>query len=128
NARATRYRCREELDRGEPAEVVEHHRPQLMGQVPQLLLGLIEDLLALLDLGCGRGYLARQRCELQVHGHQQLPRIVVQGVSDAANLLLEHLVDVPPGDQRVAIAPMGHLEIGRASCRKEGRTRVWAYE
>src|SRR5207248_5488663 len=78
NARATRYRCREELDRGEPGEVVEHHRPQLMGQVPQLLLGLIEDLLALLDLGCGRGYLARQRRELQVHGHQQLPRIVVQ--------------------------------------------------
>jgi len=67
--------------------------------VPQLLLGLIEEFLALLDLRLGRRYLTRHLRELQVHRHQQLSGIVVQRVSDAADLLLESLVDVPPGDE-----------------------------
>src|SRR5256885_5191355 len=113
----------QKLDRREPSEVIEHHRPQLVGQVPQLLLGLIEELLALLDLRLGRGHLARHLRELQVHRHQQLARIVVQRVRDAPDLLLERLVDVPPGDERIAVAAMSHFE-RRQRFGEKSRRRV----
>jgi hypothetical protein len=96
-------------------EIVENGGAQVVRQAAQLLLDPVEQRLHRLQPGGGRRReVASDVVERQVHGGEELSRLVVQLVGDAAGLILEELVQ--PSERGIGLAhgPMRHLEGGEA--------------
>ena len=101
----------ENVERRHQPEIVEDHGAQVVREAAQFLLDPVEQRLHRLQPGGGRRReVARDVVERQVHGGEELTRLVVQLVGDAAGLLLEELVQ--PSERSIGLAhgPVRHLE------------------
>src|SRR5689334_19853022 len=102
---------RQEFERGDQPQVVEHGRPQLVRQVAQLPVDSAQQLLDLVEaLARGGRQVAGDVGQQDVHRGQQLAGLVVQGMGDALDLALEDVVEVPQRAGAFLRAAMAHLE------------------
>src|SRR6185295_15415818 len=89
HARPLRYPLRQEIERREQAQVVQENRPDLVGQLPELLVHLTQETL---DEGQPLAALGRkvtgQLLEGEVGRGEKPPGLLVQRVRDSLGLLL----------------------------------------
>ena len=112
----------EEVERGHEAEIVEDGGAQLVGQPPELVLDAVEEALHLLQaLGDVGRHVSRNVVDGEVHGREQLPRLVVELVRDAPGLLLQVVVQASERRVRLADRAMRHLERREALERELAR-------
>src|ERR1700675_810397 len=92
-----------------------------MGIPPQLLFNLLEQFLNPSNLFFLRfRQLACHVCERKMNGHEKLPGLVVHGISDALDLFLQRLIELPQSNDRVLNSAVCHF-IGREGlCQKFG--------
>ena len=101
----------ENVERRHQPEIVEDRGAQVVREAAQFLLDPVEQRFHRLQPDGRRGReIARDVVERQVHGGEELTRLVVQLVGDAAGLLLEELIQSPERSIGLAHGPMRHLE------------------
>ena len=112
----------ENVERRHQPEIVEDRGAEVVRQAAQLLLDLVEQPLHRLQPGSGRRReVGRDVVERHMHGGEELSRLVVQLVRDAAGLLLEELVQPSQRGIGLAHGPMRHLEGAEALEHKAPR-------
>src|SRR5205823_6107816 len=85
------------LQRRHEPEPIEHHRPQLVGEVAQLRFDLAQEPLHLVEtLAMTRRQFVRDVGDRHVHRGEQLSGLVVQRVGDLLYLVFQRLVQLPP--------------------------------
>ena len=100
----------EELERRHQAEIVENRRPQVVGELPQLLLGAVEDRFDLGEaLPHGRTGGVGGCRDRQAGRVEQLPGLVVDRKGDPLDLTLHLFVERPQGRDCLAGSAMGQL-------------------
>ena len=85
------------LQRGHEPEPIEHHRPQLVGDVAQLRLDLAQEPLHPVEtLAVVRRQLVRDVGDCDVHRGEKLSGLVVQRVGDLLRFVFQRFGQLPP--------------------------------
>jgi len=63
---------------------------------------------------------ARDVCEREVHGHQKLSGLVMHGVSNALDLFLKYLIQLPQRRDRILNSTVRHFIRGENLCQEIG--------
>src|SRR6266852_2162944 len=120
NTRALGDPLGEELQRRHQPQIIQHRRPQVTGDSPQLLIGPIEDGADLRHALLHRGArsLSRGRRHRQPRCVEELPGLVMDSESNPLHLAFHLFVQLAESQSRFAGSAMGQL-IGRKCVGKK---------